>query len=697
MNRSIAAAALFLAVAAATHAQVITVPAQHPTIADAVAAAAAGDTILIAPGVYRENLVLNGKPVTLASWFARTRNPAYISQTVIDGGDAEDAIVVAVGREQRQPVVFVGLTLKNGDDCISSRGAFDFLHGRVTECADGIDYQSGSTGAVRYSVFENNRDDGIDLDDDIAVIVEHNLIRNNEGDGIEIRLHPYDGPMLRSAIRANTITGNGEDGIQFIDYPEVTNREYVVERNHIVDNRQAGIGCMSDGVTREDYRAAAIPESIQLADNFLQGNERDLSCGETVLSRSGVRLEVSARELNPAAVLLTWVGDPSSTVVVDWHLLPGTDARDVEFRRAGDTRWHSCSGDAFAFPFSERTVRRAELTGLEPDALYEIRFGNGSRSYGYRTMPRIASRPIRFAVGGDTRAAEEDFGAMNRTVATHDVDFVVFGGDLAYSNGTPAQVEREQMWYETITKTLVTDEGRLIPVLAGIGNHEVFSAARLPHAQSDSLRTRYALEHGAAPYYSALIAQGAEPYRAIDFGAYLTLLLLDSNHARPVDGAQTAWLAATLDEREPVPHVFPIYHVPAFPSVRRYEGPTSGLVREHWVPLFDEFGIRMAFENHDHVYKRTHALRNGARDSTGTVFIGDGAWGAGPREVGRDHGGERAWYIERAEATNHAVLVTLDGERALVRVIDRSGAVIDEYATTARKRVSPAADGTGIR
>ncbi|HEX3159475.1 MAG TPA: metallophosphoesterase family protein [Gemmatimonadaceae bacterium] len=402
----------------------------------------------------------------------------------------------------------------------------------------------------------------------------------------------------------------------------------------------------------------------------------------------------AGQRTDPAAVFLTWTGDPTSTVTVDWHLLPGADLPRVEIRGPGLDGWVSREGQSFPFPHSTRTVRRAELSGLRPDATYEIRFGDGTRRYRYRTMPARLTRSVRFAAGGDTRFAEEDFGRMNRVVAKYDLDFVVFGGDLSYANGDPRAVSRKEQWFETLTRTLVTADGRLIPALVGIGNHEVFSAKRfddLP-AQRDSLLRAYGLADGDSPYYTALFAQPRNhKYGVVDFGRYLSIVLLNTGHTFPVAGEQTAWLDTVLTARTAVPHVFPVYHVPAYPSVRSFDGATSRLVREHWVPLFEKHGVRLAFENHDHVYKRTIPLRQGKRDPNGIVFVGDGSWGVGPREIGRDHEVKGpAWYMETAISTNHGIIVTIDAERRYLSVVDADGNVIDEYAASLESR-APAA------
>lgn len=253
------------------------VPAQYATVTAAIAAAVDGDSIVLAPGVYREAIVLDGKRITIISQAARAGAERAADSTIIDGGGAPRVVLVA--ESQREPVTLVGLTIRNGDDCIYGHGIFHLLRSRITGCTDGIDYDSGGGGVVRGNIFEGNRDDGIDLDNDVRALIEYNLIRDNRGDGIEIRLQPYTGEVAESVIRHNTITGNREDGIQVIDYPGIASRRLVLVGNVIAGNGQAGIGCMSDAVTREDFRAAVIPEPIVIQANLLHGHQVELSCG----------------------------------------------------------------------------------------------------------------------------------------------------------------------------------------------------------------------------------------------------------------------------------------------------------------------------------------------------------------------------------------------------------------------------------
>lgn len=271
----------------------LAVPEQFDSIQQAVDAADDGDIVLLAPGVYHERVVLADKSVRLASWYLTTKDPTYIRQTVLDGSihpdptpedDIDDGLgeVILVKASAGPETTIMGLTIRDGDDGISCYAKISVLFNRFVNNTDAIDYEGGG-GECRFNEFVANDDDAVDLDLACSVVVANNLIRDNDDDGIEIRFHEYTGPTLDIEIRDNVITGNGEDGIQIIDYPDLSSRRLVIERNVIADNAMAGIGMMSDGVTLEDYRAAPIPEPISIVNNTLSGNAVGITGGGNVL------------------------------------------------------------------------------------------------------------------------------------------------------------------------------------------------------------------------------------------------------------------------------------------------------------------------------------------------------------------------------------------------------------------------------
>ena len=208
----------------------IEVPGEVATIQGAINIAEEGDLVLVAPGTYNETLTLNGPSITLASRFIESGDAAAVEETILDGTDPNgdegrmDRIIL-VGADAGPNTQIAGFTIQNGDDGISCEADIHILHNRFIQNVDAIDYEGGG-GVCAYNVFERNEDDAIDLDGACGGVFEHNVIRDNEDDGIEIRLHPYDGPAKRAVIRHNRIVGNGEDGIQFIDYPDPDNRTF---------------------------------------------------------------------------------------------------------------------------------------------------------------------------------------------------------------------------------------------------------------------------------------------------------------------------------------------------------------------------------------------------------------------------------------------------------------------------------------
>lgn len=282
LNSLFCCASTIAAASSAHDAKYLKVPEQYGTVQAAIDAAKDGDTVLIAPGVYHEALIIADKSITVASWYLTTKEPRYIKQTVLDGStlpdpDPEDDIdamvdaVISLPENADSEITILGLTIRDGNDGIACSSRARVLFNHFVNNTDAIDYENGS-GECRFNTFVANDDDGIDLDNSSEVLVANNEIRDNDDDGIEIRLHPHLGKMLNLVIRDNIITDNGEDGIQIIDYPGMSDRTIIIERNLIADNAMAGIGFMSDAVTLEDYRGASIPESITIINNTIYRN-----------------------------------------------------------------------------------------------------------------------------------------------------------------------------------------------------------------------------------------------------------------------------------------------------------------------------------------------------------------------------------------------------------------------------------------
>ncbi len=102
---------LVLLIASFASATIRNVPDDYETIAAGIQAADAGDTVLVQPGLYEENLTINGNLV-LASLTLTSGDPAYIDSTLIDGGQHASVVTVAGGDDDN--VLIQGFTIRNG-------------------------------------------------------------------------------------------------------------------------------------------------------------------------------------------------------------------------------------------------------------------------------------------------------------------------------------------------------------------------------------------------------------------------------------------------------------------------------------------------------------------------------------------------------------------------------------------------------
>ncbi|MEW5958499.1 MAG: right-handed parallel beta-helix repeat-containing protein [Chloroflexota bacterium] len=325
---------------------IVYVPGDAPTIQAGIDLAGDGDQVLVAPGVYQENIQLAGKSITLASQFQTTEDRSFIDQTIIDGG-GNTVITVdsSVGPETR----IIGFTLRNGKDGISASARLHILNNRFTGNSDAIDYKSGG-GFCRNNVFEANSDDAIDLDGPTEVTIEGNIIHNTGDDGIEIRLHPYSGPLLNIIIRHNIISASQEDGIQLIDDADLSERVFLIEHNLIKDSAKVGLGLMDNQETNEDFRGASIPERIHVFNNTFINNDHSLTGGDNLMALNNIFVgssNIAVKNVDGASIVsynLFWGNridyqnsnvDATNTFFqspdlnANYHLLPGSPAIDA--------------------------------------------------------------------------------------------------------------------------------------------------------------------------------------------------------------------------------------------------------------------------------------------------------------------------------------------------------------------------------
>ncbi|GAA4275843.1 fibronectin type III domain-containing protein [Aquimarina mytili] len=315
---------------------------------------------------------------------------------------------------------------------------------------------------------------------------------------------------------------------------------------------------------------------------------------------------------------LTWRENPSTTMVIGWNQVRGTNP--VVHYGPKDFGLNYSS-----YPLSktvDRTVsskgmdnRYARLTGLQPNTAYYfvIKDSEGvSERYWFKTAPNDPTIRLSIVAGGDSRNNRTPRQNANRLVAKIRPHAVLFGGDMTSSSSS----SQWQNWFNDWQLTIGSD-GRMIPVVAARGNHE----------SSNDIRDLFDIP----------TAAGGEFY-ALSFGGNLMRTYTLNTEVTPA-GTQGSWLANDLAANS-ASHTWAVaqYHR----STRPHEPGKSEQNDQYeaWSKPFYTHAVQLVMESDSHVVKRTWPIK----PSTGTgsdegfirvdndpkraVYVGEGCWGA---------------------------------------------------------------------
>lgn len=383
-------------------------------------------------------------------------------------------------------------------------------------------------------------------------------------------------------------------------------------------------------------------------------------------------------------LFLTWQRDPTTTITVQWVGPEKADLGTVRVApKDGDAAWTTAKVATKPFGNTEIKVHRAELTGLTPGTEYLLQIGTSVQTCKFRTMPAKATDTFTWVSGGDCGTGPHAIGT-NLIAAKQEPYFALIGGDLGYDNGTSATAAVQ--FLRNYSKHMIDPKGRLVPMVTCLGNHEV--------------RGGYKGKRADATYYLPLFdgLYKETTYGALDFGDYLSLVLLDSGHVSAIGGEQTDWLDSALHERQDRPHLIVANHVPAYPSFRDPgAAPASGVLgmlgvkaksggtgdenRKYWCPLFEKYAVDAVLEHHDHTFKRTHPLTDGHVDKYGVPYLGDGSWGmlrppASP---------EKRPYLAAVGQAYHMTVHRLEGDQRYHVALEETGRIADIYGTHGKR------------
>ncbi|NQY04677.1 MAG: fibronectin type III domain-containing protein [Flavobacteriaceae bacterium] len=305
--------------------------------------------------------------------------------------------------------------------------------------------------------------------------------------------------------------------------------------------------------------------------------------------------------------------NPATTIMIGWDQTNGNTP--VVYY---DTVDHGINVGSYAFSkavdrtssYRGMTNTFAKLSGLAPNTNYYfvIQDSNStSQRFWFRTAPNT-NEAMTFISGGDSRNNRTPRQNANLMVSKLKPTAVFFGGDMTDDDTDTQWFD----WFDDWQYTIASD-GRMFPIIPARGNHEDSNAV----------------------IYNLFNVPSTSAYYEITFGANLyTIYTLNSEITE--GGTQANWLQTSLQSNTSI-WKSAQYHKP----MRPHEPNKSEGNNEYnaWAQLFFDFGVDLVYESDSHVVKTTWPVQpctGGAgcdegfvrNDAQGTVYVGEGCWGA---------------------------------------------------------------------
>ena len=245
---------VLLLLTAACFADVLNVPEQYPSIQQAINLASSGDTIIVAPGRYFENINFLDKAITVRS--SDPNNPAVVAATIIDGNhpaDMNSASVVTFKSGETANSILEGFTLTGGTGSwLSVWWQYEgYLWNR---CGGAVLCSNYSAPTIRKNIITDNiagQGGGIYCYDHSNATITDNTISDNNaiinhgfpdpnandpnihdhGDGGAIVGFQYCDPIIKNNLIQNNYAKSYGGGIHLRQWSDG-----LIENNYVVGN-----------------------------------------------------------------------------------------------------------------------------------------------------------------------------------------------------------------------------------------------------------------------------------------------------------------------------------------------------------------------------------------------------------------------------------------------------------------------------
>ena len=234
-------------------ARIIHVPADSSTIQGGINGTVDGDTVLVAPGMYVENIDFSGHNIILGSLLLTTGDTSYVLSTIIDGDSSGSVVTFKSGEDSN--AVITGFTIQNGY-ALDGAGIYcrysspsiinNTISGNsASRWGGGIYCSDNSNPAITNNTITGNsashRGGGICCNNSNPAINNNTISGNTAGRGGGITCYNSS-----PAISGNTISDNSAEwggGINCMSNSSPDIIDNTISHNSTVDLGGGGINC----------------------------------------------------------------------------------------------------------------------------------------------------------------------------------------------------------------------------------------------------------------------------------------------------------------------------------------------------------------------------------------------------------------------------------------------------------------------
>jgi hypothetical protein len=233
-------------------ATIINIPDDYPTIQQGINASSDGDTVLVQPGSYVENINFIGRNIVVGSLFLTTQDDSYISSTVIDGNQSGSVVTFQSG--ESNAAIITGFTIKNG---------ISFYGGGIY-CVNGSNPTIASNKIIenKAGYEEIGVGAGIYCSDSSPIILQNTISGNTidtwQGSGGGIMCYNSSAFISDNIITNNSVLGYGGSfggGLYCEDNCIIQNNTII---GNFADDSGGGIDCWGNNIISYNIIAANV-------------------------------------------------------------------------------------------------------------------------------------------------------------------------------------------------------------------------------------------------------------------------------------------------------------------------------------------------------------------------------------------------------------------------------------------------------